>query len=402
MVGGNSEVNKKTIEDVDWNGQTALVRVDFNVPMKSGSITDDTRMRAAIPTIQYLRQHGAKVILMSHLGRPKGVRNSAYSLSPVATQLQSLLPDAVVLFVDDCVGEQVEQAVEKLRSGQVLVLENLRFHPEEEQNDLDFAQRLAEVGDVYVNDAFGTAHRAHASTAGVATFLPAVAGYLMEQEIRIMGQALASPERPFVAIIGGAKVSDKIGVLHNLLPKVDALLIGGGMANTFLAAQGYQLAESLVEPEAIAVAKDLLTQAKNAHAQLVLPTDLVFAQRFAADAPHQTYALDALPSTGMALDIGPESATAYGHIITSAHTVVWNGPMGVFEMPAFASGTRAIAQAMAEVRGVTIVGGGDSVAAIEQAGLANAMSHISTGGGASLEFLEGKLLPGVEALTDRK
>lgn len=395
-------MNKQTIEDVDWNGRTALVRVDFNVPMKDGHITDNTRIRAALPTIQYLCVQGAKVVLMSHLGRPKGKRSNEYSLSRVATHLQSLIPAIPVRFVDDCVGSHVEQACGNLQPGQVLLLENLRFHAEEEANDENFAERLARLGDVYVNDAFGTAHRAHASTVGVAAFLPAVAGCLMEQEIQFMGAALTNPERPFVAVIGGAKVSDKIGVLYNLLPKVDALLIGGGMANTFLAAQGYALAESLVEHDAIDVAKELLTQTKTSRSRLLLPTDLVFADSFAADASHQTYTLDALPSKGMALDIGPESVAAYRSVIESAHTVVWNGPMGVFELPAFAHGTVAIAEAMAAVSGMTIVGGGDSVAAIEQAGFADKMTHVSTGGGASLEFLEGKSLPGVEVLAERK
>ncbi|MCL6452150.1 MAG: phosphoglycerate kinase [Alicyclobacillus sp.] len=395
-------MRRQSLADVDWAGKTALVRVDFNVPMEGDSITDDTRIRAALPTVEYLLGQGAKVILMSHLGRPKGEPNAKYSLRPVADHLQKLLPDRVVRFAEDCVGAGAEAAARALEPGQVLLLENLRFHPEEERNDAGFAQQLAALGDVYVNDAFGTAHRAHASTAGVAAHLPAVAGFLMEKELRVMGDALANPTRPFVAIIGGAKVSDKMGVLKNLLPKVDTLLIGGGMANTFLAAQGYALADSLVEQDTIDLAKGLLEQATRSGCRLLLPVDLVFADRFAPDAPHQVCRLNQLPDHGMALDIGPETAALYGGEIRRAHTVVWNGPMGVFEMPTFAAGTVAVARAVAEVDGVTIVGGGDSVAAVEQAGLADRMTHISTGGGASLEFLEGKRLPGVEALAPKE
>lgn len=391
-------MDKKTVRDVTWAGKTALVRVDFNVPMKDGVITDDTRIRAALPTLQYLTEQGAKVVLMSHLGRPKGERNEKYSLRPIATHLSELFKDTRVLFADDCVGEDVETVAKGLAPSEVLLLENLRYHAEEEQNDKAFAQALSRLGDVYVNDAFGTAHRAHASTAGVAEYLPAVAGFLMEKEIGIMGDALAKPVKPFVAIIGGAKVSDKIGVLENLLPKVEALLIGGGMANTFLAAEGYQMADSLVETDALDTAKTLLTAAKSKGTQLLLPTDLVFADKFAADATYETTDLEHLPSSGMALDIGPKTIARYTEVIQSAKTVVWNGPMGVFEMPAFAKGTLAVAEAMAKVEGVTIVGGGDSVAAVEQADLGNRMTHVSTGGGASLEFLEGKSLPGVVAL----
>ena len=391
-------MDKKTVRDVTWAGKTALVRVDFNVPMKDGVITDDTRIRAALPTLQYLTEQGAKVVLMSHLGRPKGERNEKYSLRPVATHLSELLKGTRVLFSDDCVGKEAETVAKGLAPSEVLLLENLRYHAEEEKNDTAFAQALSRLGDVYVNDAFGTAHRAHASTAGVAEYLPAVAGFLMEKEIGIMGDALANPAKPFVAIIGGAKVSDKIGVLENLLPKVEALLIGGGMANTFLAAEGYQMADSLVETDALDTAKTLLTAAKNKGTQLLLPTDLVFADKFAADATYETTDVEHLPSSGMALDIGPKTIARYTEVIQSAKTVVWNGPMGVFEMPAFAKGTLAVAEAMAKVDGVTIVGGGDSVAAVEQANLGNRMTHVSTGGGASLEFLEGKSLPGVVAL----
>lgn len=395
-------VAKKTIEDVQWQGKRALVRVDFNVPMNDAlEITDDTRIRAALPTITYLAGHGAKVILMSHLGRPKGERNEKYSLQPVAEHLQGLLSDIQVSFVDDCVGDKVKAAVEALRDGDVLVLENVRFYAGEEKNDKDLAQAFAELGDVFVNDAFGTAHRAHASTAGVAAYLPSVAGFLMEKEVSIMGEALANPKRPFVAIIGGAKVSDKINVIENLLPKVDALLIGGGMANTFLAVQGNDMAKSLVEADALDTARKLLDLAKEHNSRLLLPTDVVAAKQFAADAEYTVRKVSELAPDEMALDIGPDSIKAFQAEIKGAKTVIWNGPMGVFEMPAFAKGTFAIAEAMVEADATTIVGGGDSVAAVEQAGVAEKMSHVSTGGGASLEFLEGKTLPGVAAIEDK-
>lgn len=394
-------MNKATIRDIDWTGKRALVRVDFNVPTDGRKITDDTRIRAALPTIRHLLQGGARVILMSHLGRPKGTRDPQYSLQPIAFRLMGLLEGVNIQYVSDCVGPDVENMVHELAAGEVLVLENLRFHPEEEKNDPAFAQQLARLGDVYVNDAFGAAHRAHASTAGVTEHLPAVAGLLMEREIRVLQQALSTPKRPFVAVIGGAKVSDKITVLENLLPKVDALVIGGGMANTFLAVSGYPLGESLVEPGAFAMAKALMAQAAATGKRLLLPVDLAVAERFAADSPYTVYALAALPGHGTALDIGPASVVMYQAVIRQAHTVLWNGPMGVFEMAAFARGTIGVAQAMADVDGVTIVGGGDSVAALEQTGLAAQMTHVSTGGGASLEFLEGKELPGVSALNDK-
>ncbi|WP_026962343.1 phosphoglycerate kinase [Alicyclobacillus herbarius] len=395
-------MTKLTVKDVDWQGKKALVRVDFNVPMKEGQVSDDTRIRAALPTIDYLLEHGAAVVLMSHLGRPKGQPNPAYSLRPVADYLRGLKPAWSVAFAEDCIGEAAESKASQLQPGQVLLLENLRFHAGEEKNDPAFAQALARLGDVYVNDAFGTAHRAHASTAGVAQYLTAVAGKLLEKEIRVMGDALAHPERPFVAVIGGAKISDKIGVIENLLGKVDALLIGGGMANTFLKAQGYRLGESLVEEGALDTARALIDKAKTENRRLLLPTDLVVAERFAADAPHAVHKVDAMPTKGMALDVGPETLSVYQSVIRDARTVIWNGPMGVFEMPAFAVGTKGIAEAMAEVKGVTIVGGGDSVAAVEETGLAGRMTHVSTGGGASLEFLEGKTLPGVAALTEKE
>ena len=393
---------KRTIEDVAWRGKRALVRVDFNVPMNDGGeITDDTRIRAALPTITYLSDHGARVILMSHLGRPKGERSEKYSLAPVARHLQSLLPDKSVSFCPDAIGETAEQAVAALADGAILVLENVRFYAGEEKNDKELAKQLAELGDVFVNDAFGTAHRAHASTAGIADYLPCVAGFLMEKEVGVMGKALANPEHPFVAIIGGAKVSDKISVIENLLPKVDALLIGGGMANTFLAVQGYDMGKSLVEADAKETAARLLELAKQHNSRLLLPVDVVAAKAFAADAEHAVRNVDAVQPDEMALDIGPETVKQYQAEIRNAKTVIWNGPMGVFEMPAFAKGTFAIAEAMTEADATTIVGGGDSVAAVEQAGVADKMSHVSTGGGASLEFLEGKLLPGVAVIAEK-
>ncbi|MBX5436348.1 MAG: phosphoglycerate kinase [Alicyclobacillaceae bacterium] len=394
-------MDKQTVRDVTWAGKRALVRVDFNVPLDGTKITDDTRIRAALPTIRYLLEHGARVVLMSHLGRPKGARNPKYSLQPVAFHLTGLLHDVAVSFVHDCVGPDAEEAVRSLGPGEVLVLENLRFHPGEEKNDPAFAQQLARLGDVYVNDAFGAAHRAHASTYGVAKLLPAVAGFLMEKEITVMGQALANPERPFVAVIGGAKVSDKLPVLQHLLPKVDTLIIGGGMANTFLAAQGHELGKSLVEPDVFDTARSFLGEAQALGRQVLLPADLVVADRLAADAAFSVCGVDAVPADGMAVDIGPATLARYQEAVRQARTVVWNGPMGVFEVAPFAKGTVGIAEAMAEVHGVTIVGGGDSVAAVEQAGLANRMTHVSTGGGASLEFLEGKQLPGVVALLDK-
>ncbi|GMA58165.1 phosphoglycerate kinase [Alicyclobacillus sacchari] len=325
---------KRTIEDVTWHGKRALVRVDFNVPMNDGGeITDDTRIRAALPTITYLSDHGARVVLMSHLGRPKGERNEKYSLARVAHHLQSLLPGKRVSFCQDAIGETAEQAVAALSDGDILVLENVRFYPGEEKNDPDLAKELAKLGDVFVNDAFGTAHRAHASTAGIADYLPCVAGFLMEKEVGVMGKALANPERPFVAIIGGAKVSDKISVIENLLPKVDALLIGGGMANTFLAVQGYDMGKSLVEADAKETAARLLELAKQHNSRLLLPVDVVAAKAFAADAEYAVRKVDAVQADEMALDIGPETVEQYQAEIRDAKTVIWNGPMGVFEMP---------------------------------------------------------------------
>ncbi|MCD6290986.1 MAG: phosphoglycerate kinase [Anaerolineae bacterium] len=391
-------MNKKTVRDIDVKGKRVLMRVDFNVPLADGKVTDDTRIRAALPTIQYLIEQGARVILMSHLGRPKGEVKPELSLKPVAERLSELLGKPVKM-APDCVGPEVEAMVAELQPGDVLLLENTRFHPEERKNDPAFAQQLAKLGDIYVNDAFGSAHRAHASTEGVAHYLPAVAGFLMEKELNFLGKALEAPERPFVAILGGAKISDKIGVVKNLLGKVNALLIGGGMANTFLQAQGYDMAESLVEQDSLDTARSLLEEGKG---KIFLPTDLVVADAFDADANSKVVSVDGVPAGWRALDIGPETVEHFKSKLAGAKTVVWNGPMGVFEFPAFAKGTVAIARTLAELEdAVTIIGGGDSVAAVKQAGVADKITHISTGGGASLEFLEGKTLPGVAVLLDK-
>ncbi|HST04378.1 MAG TPA: phosphoglycerate kinase [Chloroflexia bacterium] len=401
-------MDKLTVRDVPVRGKRVLVRVDFNVPLDdAGQITDDTRIEASMPTIEYLLEHGAAIILMSHLGRPKGKPNPKYSLAPVAARLQELLgPDIPVKFLHDCVGPEVREAAYNLQTGQVLLLENLRFHPEEEANDADFARQLAELADIYVDDAFGSSHRAHASTEGVAHYLPAVAGLLMERELAVMGAALDNPEHPFVAILGGAKISDKIGVIHNLLNKVDALIIGGGMANTFLKALDYQIGDSLVENDRLKDAEALAVQANLKEIPIMLPHDVVIADDFSATATHKVVQVNAVPEIGgwRILDIGPKTAEDYAETIRNARTVIWNGPMGVFEMEPFAQGTLAVARAMADATeqgATTIVGGGDSVAAVEQMGLADKVTHISTGGGASLEFLEGRELPGVAALNNK-
>lgn len=394
-------MNKLGLRDVTVTDKRVLVRVDFNVPLTDdGQVSDDTRIVAALPTIRYLVENRAKVILMSHLGRPKGKVNLAYSLQSVATRLGELLGQPVA-FVPDCVGEVAEAAVAKLAPGEVLLLENLRFHAAEEKNEAGFAQQLAALGDVYVNDAFGTAHRAHASTAGVADYLqPAVCGFLLEKEVKFLGAALADPERPFVAILGGAKVSDKIAVVRNLLGRVDSLLIGGGMANTFLAAQGKEMGRSLVEEEAISLAEELLAQAKERGVQMHLPLDAVVATDLDANTT-QVVAIDEVPQDQMVLDIGPATREHFAGLLADAKLIVWNGPMGVFERENFAAGTYALAKAVADSPSTSIVGGGDSAAAIAQAGLTDAITHVSTGGGASLEFLEGKTLPGVAALSER-
>ncbi|HEY8424891.1 MAG TPA: phosphoglycerate kinase [Limnochordales bacterium] len=392
---------KKSVEAIDVQGKRVLVRVDFNVPMDDqGRITDDKRIRASLPTIQYLLRHGARVVLMSHLGRPKGKPDPRYSLRPVAQRLEELLGVSVRM-LPDCVGDEVERAVQELAPGQVALLENLRFHPEEEKNDPDFARRLARLGDVYVNDAFGSAHRAHASTEGVAHHLPAVAGFLLLKEIETMGKALADPERPFVAILGGAKVSDKIGVIRNLLTRVDSLLIGGGMSYTFLKAKGYEIGDSLLDAEHVDLARELMAEAERRNVRLLLPEDVVVAQAFSAEAPRQVVPASAIPAGWQGLDIGPKTRERFAAEIRKARTVIWNGPLGVFEMAPFAEGTRHVAMALAQSDGTTIIGGGDTAAAVEQFGLADRMTHVSTGGGASLEFLEGRELPGVAVLQDR-
>ena len=393
-------MDKKTVRDLDVAGKKVLVRVDFNVPLNDkGEITDDTRITASLPTIQYLLEQKAAVILMAHLGRPKGQVKPELSLAPVAKHLGKLLGKKI-LFAPDCVGEAAQAAASKLKPGHILLLENLRFHKEEEKNDMEFAEKLASLADLYVNDGFGVSHRAHASVEGVTHFLPAAAGFLLEKEIQYVGQAVTNPLHPFVAIIGGAKVSDKIGVISNLLDKVDTLLIGGGMANTFLAAQGYKMGKSLVEEDKLDLAKELLAKAKKNKVNMLLPTDLVMAAAFAPDAEHVTEKVKNLNQAYMALDIGAETSKAYAEALADAKMIVWNGPMGVFEMDAFCKGTEAVAKAVAKSRATSIVGGGDSVAAIEKLGLAKRITHISTGGGASLEYLEGKVLPGVAALDD--
>ena len=397
-------MNKKTIEDIEVKGKRVLVRCDFNVPQDSeGNITDDIRIRGALPTIKYLKEHGAKTILMSHLGRPKGEGyEKKYSLKPVADRLSELL-GVKVYFAEDgeVVGENAKRLSAELKDGEILLLENVRFVKGETKNDKEFAAKLASLGDIFVNDAFGTAHRAHSSTAGVAEHLPAVAGYLIQKEIEVMGKALDNPERPFVAILGGAKVSDKIGVINNLLEKVDKLIIGGGMAYTFVKAMGLETGKSLLEGDKVEYAKEMIAKAKAKGVELLLPVDNVVATEFKADADHMTVDIDKIPKDYMGLDIGPKTVKLYKEAISDAKTVVWNGPMGVFEMPAFAVGTKAIAEALSNVNGTTIIGGGDSAAAVEQLGYADKMTHISTGGGASLEFLEGLELPGIAALNDK-
>ncbi|MCC6191815.1 MAG: phosphoglycerate kinase [Anaerolineales bacterium] len=391
-------MNKKTVRDLEPRHRRVLVRVDFNVPLKDGKVTDDTRIRAALPTIQYLIDKRAEVVLCSHLGRPKGGPDPKYSLKPVAERLSELLGQPVRL-VPDCVGPQAENAAAEMLPGQVILLENVRFHPEEEKNDPAFAQRLSVLADLYVNDAFGSAHRAHASTEGVAHLLPAVAGFLMEKEIEYLSRAAEDPAHPYVAILGGAKISDKIGVIENLLSKADRILIGGGMANTFLKAQGVAVGDSLVEGGSLETARALLAKAGD---QLVLPVDVVLGDKFEAGAAVRTAAVaGGVPAGWRILDIGPRTVEAFGAALKGAKLVFWNGPMGVFEFPAFAAGTNAVARLVADSGATSIIGGGESVSAVEQAGLADQMSHISTGGGASLEMLEGKVLPGVVALQDK-
>lgn len=395
-------MNKLTIKDIDVKGKRVFVRVDFNVPVDdNGEITDDRRIRAALPTIEYLSKQGAKVILASHFGRPKGAPNPKYRMDGIAKRLENLSGKKVTK-VDDCVGDEVKARVAQMKEGDILLLENLRFYKGEEANDPEFSKKLAELGDVYVNDAFGAAHRAHASTAGVAEYLkPAAAGFLMEKELSIMGQAITSPERPFIAILGGAKVVDKLGVITNLLEKVDTLLIGGGMAYTFLKAKGLEIGKSLLDEERIEFARDMMAKAQAKGVKLLLPKDVTVTDDFKNPTMHKVVNVDSIPADLQGVDIGPETVKEFSAAIKAAKTVIWNGPMGVFEVPEFAVGTKAIAGALAESGATTIVGGGDSAAAVEQLGFADKMTHISTGGGASLEFLEGKELPGVAVLTDK-
>jgi len=393
---------KKTVRDIDVKGRKVIVRVDFNVPMKEGVITDDVRMTAALPTINYLLENGAAVILMSHLGRPKGQPKPEFSLKPVAEHLKELVGCPVIfaasdLVVDDCVKKQAAD----LKCGEIMVLENLRFRPEEEKNGEEFSKELASLADIYVNDAFGTAHRAHASTAGIAAFLPAVSGFLIEKELKFLGEAVDSPRRPFVAILGGSKVSDKIAVIENLLDKADTVIIGGGMAYTFLKANGCPIGASLCEEDRLELAKELQKKAQEKGVKFLLPVDSKLGDRFAEDCATAFADSETMPEGWMGLDIGPKTIELYQKAVKDAGTVLWNGPMGVFEFKAFEDGTRAVAQALAESSAVTVVGGGDSAAAIKKFGLEDRISHVSTGGGASLEYLEGKVLPGVAALQDK-
>ena len=397
-------MNKLSIDKIELKGKRVLVRVDFNVPLDENlKITDDTRITASLPTIIKIIEEGGKAILMSHLGRPKGAPNSKYSLKPTAIRLAELLGKDVKM-AQDCIGDQVKAIVNTMKEGDVLVLENVRFHPEEEKNNPEFAQKLAELGDVYINDAFGSAHRAHASTEGVTKFIKICAsGYLMQKELDYLGKAISDPERPYVAILGGAKISGKIDVIQNLFPKVDTLIIGGGMAFTFYKAMGYEIGKSLLEAEKIDLAKEILDKAKSSKVNFLLPVDVVVASEFNNDSPSEVVDVKNIPADKYGLDIGPRTIELFKNEILKAKTIVWNGPMGVFEFDNFAKGTKAIAEAMADVTAkgaVTIVGGGDSAAAIKKAGLEEKVSHVSTGGGASLEFLEGKILPGVKALNN--
>jgi phosphoglycerate kinase len=390
-------MNKKTVKDIDLKGKRVLMRVDFNVPMEGGKVTDDKRIKASLPTIQYVLDQGASLILMSHLGRPKGGPDPEFSLKAAAEVLAGLLGRPVQM-APDCVGPEVEKMVKALKPGQVLMLENTRFHAGEEKNDLELAKQMASLAEVYVNDAFGSAHRAHSSTEGVARFLPAVSGFLMEQELEYLGRATSNPERPYIAILGGAKISDKIVVVENLLSKCDKLIIGGGMANTFLAAKGYAMQDSLVESASVETAKAVMAKAGG---KLLLPVDAVVADKFEAGANSKVVDVDKIPAGWRVMDIGPKSISLFKDALKGAKLIVWNGPMGVFEMPKFAEGTFAIAKLLAESGATTVIGGGDSASAVKKAGVAKQMTHVSTGGGASLEFLEGKELPGVAALQNK-
>ncbi len=396
-------MNKKTIKDIDVQGKKVLVRCDFNVPIdgETGEITDNRRIRGALPTIKYLLDNNAKVILCSHLGRPKGEVNPKYSLKPVAEELSKLLEKPVTL-AKDVIGEDAENLTSNIKEGELVLLENVRFHKEEEKNDPEFAKKLASFAEIYVNDAFGTAHRAHGSTAGVADYLPAVSGFLIEKELEFLGSALENPERPFVAILGGAKVSDKIGVIENLLEKVDTLIIGGGMAYTFYKAQGHSIGTSICEEDKLELATSLLEKAKQKGVNLILPVDNHVASEYSNEAEDKFVNSTEIPNDFMGLDIGPKTIETFKDAIKGAKTVLWNGPLGVTEFSKFAEGTRAIATALAESEAVTVIGGGDSAAAVEKMGLADKMTHISTGGGASLEFLEGKALPGIDCLNNKE
>ena len=390
-------MNKKTVKDIDLKGKRVLMRVDFNVPMQDGKVTDDKRIKASLPTIKYVLDQGASLILMSHLGRPKGGPDPEFSLRPAAEVLSSHLGIPVKM-APDCVGPEVEAMAKELKPGEVLMLENTRFHKGEEKNDLELAKQMAALADVYVNDAFGSAHRAHSSTEGVARFLPAVSGFLMEQELEYLGRAVANPEHPYIAILGGAKISDKINVVESLLTKADKLIIGGGMANTFLAAQGLNMQDSLVEKESLDTAKSIMEKSGD---KLILPVDAVIADKFDAEANTQTVDVDKIPPGWRMMDAGPKTLELYKQALNGAKLIVWNGPVGVFEMPKFAEGTFALARLLAASGATTVIGGGDSASAVKKAGVAKQMTHVSTGGGASLEFLEGKELPGVAALMDK-
>ena len=391
---------KKTMNDVEVNGKRVFVRVDFNVPMEDGNITDDTRIRAALPTIKHLIDEGAKVILASHLGRPKGEVVEEMRLTAVGTRLAELLGKPVMK-LDESVGETVQKIVSMMNDGYVVFLENVRFHKGEEKNDAELAKQFAELAEVYVNDAFGAAHRAHATTAGIAAYLPAVSGLLLQKELDVLGKALSTPERPFTAVIGGSKVKDKIGVIDHLLDLVDNLIIGGGLAFTFAKAQGHEIGNSLVEEDKIELAKEFMQKAKDKGVNFLMPIDTVIASEFSKDADAKTVDIDGITEGWMGLDIGPKTAELYANAIKDSKLIIWNGPMGVFEMDKFAGGTKAVANAMATTEGYTIIGGGDSAAAVEKFEVADQMNHISTGGGASLEFMEGKQLPGVVALNDK-
>jgi phosphoglycerate kinase len=390
-------MNKKTVKDIDLKGKRVFMRVDFNVPMADGKVTDDKRIKAALPTIKYVLEQGASLLLASHLGRPKGGPDPEFSLRPASEVLSGLLGIPVKM-APDCVGPEVEAMAKELKPGEVLMLENTRFHKGEEKNDLELAKQMASLADVYVNDAFGSAHRAHSSTEGIARFLPAVSGFLMEQELEYLGRAVANPEHPYIAILGGAKISDKILVVETLLSKADKLIIGGGMANTFLSAKGYNMQDSLVEEASIETAKSLLAKHSD---KLILPVDAVIADKFDAEANTQVVEADKIPAGWRMMDVGPKTLDLYKKELEGAKLIVWNGPVGVFEMPKFAEGTFALAHLLAESGATTVIGGGDSASAVKKAGVAKQMTHVSTGGGASLEFLEGKELPGVAALNDK-